>query len=539
MVNIDNKKKLLLKHLKKFVEKVKEIFKDIVGHFKTNLKIFKDSRLYLIIVFALLSLAIVYMYVWTSSFSVYSSDDFVHYALGIRSLPKFDINNNFTNGIEYAKWDFENLGGRYLSMFLQGLIGLNIYTKDLTGLRDIMMKNAILYFFSIYMFIFTLVSYIVINKKSLIEKLLVSTSVFFSFIFLFNVFKYYEEPFTWFPAAASYTIVISLFLISFSILLTFEKENKLYVDIIKMVITIPLAILSMGGNLSVVVFAFYICFLYVIYELYENKLNLKKTIIILTYLLFGIYNLTRPGNFNRREIFIDSIDIAEIFETTFLFINKRLGVINKGYLLIVFSLILGILVSYYIYRNVTVKSTYVILSAFLLLLPFVVTLPIAVGYSTEIPLFDRTNFMIDIGLVINYLNLAILFSGLILLLFDLIFKGTSNHIAIILFSLITIVILITARHIDKIDVRQIDAFDVTSDIINKKYENFYAEYNRMFEDLVKNQNKEVADIYHPDETVKPKHLMYYDGLQNDFYNMFYNIKKINVIEEKKGSSLHD
>ncbi|MBR1453589.1 MAG: hypothetical protein IJ593_02980, partial [Lachnospiraceae bacterium] len=190
MIKKTRKINVIAEKLKSSIEsidlsKIKTIVIDRVTKF---LKSFLDKRIYIIILFLIMTLAIVYEYNYVANYSVYSSDDFTHY-IQMGMAEGFNPDDNFNNGIAYVKWHLNVWGGVYFGMFLHGIIGVNNKVRDLAGLRFWMSVNVILYFASVFMFFISLVSNIIMKEKAFIEKLTVSSVLSFVFILLFNGFN--------------------------------------------------------------------------------------------------------------------------------------------------------------------------------------------------------------------------------------------------------------------------------------------------------------------------------------------------------------
>ncbi|MBR1453393.1 MAG: hypothetical protein IJ593_01930, partial [Lachnospiraceae bacterium] len=182
---------LKIKNISKNVKLGENLLK-VMDSFKVfgnnSLKTLLDKRIYIIIMFILMSLSIVAYHNYVANHSVYAADDFVHY-IQMRNVEGFNEDNNLGNGIAYARWHLNVWGGVYFGMFLHGAIGINNKVRDLTNLHFWMSVNVILYFASVFMFFISLVSNIIMKEKAFIEKLTVSSVLSFVFILLFNGFN--------------------------------------------------------------------------------------------------------------------------------------------------------------------------------------------------------------------------------------------------------------------------------------------------------------------------------------------------------------
>ena len=489
----------------------------------------KDKRFYFSIIFLFLAFDVIAIYVYTSSFSVYSGDDFIHYNIHIKGLSNFIVDNAFNNGIEYAKWDMANLGGRYFAMFMQAFVGISDNTTNLVGLSSIMKFNSKLYFFSIFFVIYSIMSNIVLNKNEFLDKILATSALFFSVVFLFNAFSYNKEVFTWLPGANSYTFPLSLFFISFGLLIyNLNKKNIFFI-----ILYIPIAILSMGGSLAIVCFGLFLVFLYLLYMLLYDKLSIRSILLIVLIFIFGIVNVSSPGNFKRRSLSMSSmmkentINIKEILNLDIKYLSERVGVINNKFLLMLLIVLLSAIVSYFIYKNINLDYKYIIICAVLIFLPFATAFPIALGYSSDQPMFDRICFIIDFSIIIYYICVFITIFGIISYIFNTFFKDNKYSNQIVILSLIVIISVISLSNVSKIKFDDFDTIDVLNDIQNNKYEIFYEEYNNMFRELYYNKGSDYAVIDYPLLSDRPKFLQY----DEDYHELFFNIKSINKIRK--------
>ena len=522
---------LKIKNISKNVKLGENLLK-VTDSFKVfgnnSLKTLLNKRIYIIIMFILMSLSIVAYHNYVANHSVYAADDFVHY-IQMRNVEGFNEDNNLGNGIAYARWHLNVWGGVYFGMFLHGAIGINNKVRDLTGLHFWMSVNVILYFASVFIFFISLVSNIIMKEKAFIEKLTVSSVLSFVFILLFNGFNFYEEPFTWFPAAASYSVGVSLFLLSFAIMMSFKFEKKvsnIVFNIVKFLLAALLAICSMGTSISVVMLGWILIFAYLIYAFVENKINIGNVLLSLVFIRFGLFNIMAPGNFARRETAKQGIDIKETLDTLMMFLKKRIDYINSRYLLIVCIILFSLIAAYFIYKNVKISKSYMIVSAFLFILPFAVTGPIAFGYSPDWELFDRNNYTIDMSIIINYINVVILLSSVIIYLIENLIRESKKVAAIVTFSLFVIVAIMSFKNFDKVNLYQFDGAVVLNDIINKKYQKFDEEYMLAFNELLENVGKDIAYIHYPNEKNKPEYLTYWPRL--DMYNEFFYNQQITM-----------
>ena len=509
--------------IKNIIRKFKDLY---LLRYKIK-NVLKDKRFYFSLIFLFVALDVVSIYLYTTKFSVYSGDDFVHFHYHIKTLPNYIVNNPIHNGIEYAKWDMANLGGRYFAMFMQAFLGITDSTKDLHRLSSIMKWNSILYFTSIFFVIYSIMSNIVLNKKEKLDKFLASSSMFFAITFLFNAFSYNREVFTWLPGANSYTFPLSLFFFALGLLI--YNLNK--TNIVLLILYIPIAALSMGGSLAIVCFGLFIVFVYLLYMLLYDKLSLRSILLIIVMFLFGVINVSSPGNFKRRSlnmsIFMreDTVDIKEILNLEIKFLSERVGAINNKFVLMILIILISALASYFIYKNVTLDYKYIILSAVMILLPFATAFPIALGYSEDQPMFDRICFIIDFSIILYYINTFISISGIFTCLFNIFLKDNKYSSQIVILSIIVIVSVLSLSNVSKINFDDIDTIDVLNDIQKNKYETFYKEYNDMFIELYYNKDLEHAVIDYPSLNVKPKYLQY----DEDYHEVFFNIKKIDKV----------
>ena len=512
---VKNKLKTInLQNCKKFIQNI----------LKCIYKFFTDRRLYITIVFVVLTLVIFYEHNYVAKYSVYSSDDFTHY-MQMTNVEGFNPDDNFHNGIAYSKWHCEVWGGVYFGMFLQGFLGINNKVRDLVSLRFWMQVNVALYFISTFIFIFSLISNVIMRDKPFLEKLSVASALNFVVILLINGFNFYDEPWSWFSAAVSYSVGISFLLISFAILMSIRFKKKILniiFNIIKILIAIPIAICSMGTSLAVVMMGFVFVAAFLIYAI---SLNIGHIVLSYAYIRSGIYNIMCPGNIARRGTAKQGIDIEETLNTLKIFLTKRIETINGKYIFVVCIILFSLLAAYFIYKNVQISRSYMLVSAFLLIMPFAVTGPIAVGYDPTWE-FNRTDFMMDMSLIINLINIVILLCGVIIYLFENLIKENEKIVPIVVFALFIIVGLRGIKNLEKVDFNQFDGITVFNDIFNEKYKKFDEEYKLAFSELFENSGKDVAVVHYPNEDEKPKFLLYYGVLDAYMYKWFFDVKDI-------------
>ena len=512
--------------------KIKEKLKDLLLIRYKIKSMLKDKRFYFSLIFLFIAFDVVSIYLYTVRFSVYSGDDFIHYHYHIKGLTKFIADNSFHNGIEYAKWDMANLGGRYFAMFMQAFLGITDNTKDLLKLSSVMIWNSRLYFLSLFFVIYSIISNIVLYKKEVLDKLLATSSMFFAIVFLFNAFSYNREVFTWLPGANSYTFPLSLFFFALGLLI-YNLNNK---NLVLLILYIPVAILSMGGSLAIVCFGLFLILIYLLYMILYDKLSIRSILLIVLMFVFGIINVSSPGNFKRRSLTMasfmrdDTVDLKEILNLDIKFISSRVEVINNKFILMLALFLISALVSYFIYKNISLDYKYVILSALMILLPFATAFPIALGYSNDQPMFDRICFIIDLSIILYYINTFVAICGIITCIFNIFLNDNKYSSQIVILSIIIIISVLSLSNVSKIKFDDVDTIDVLNDIQRNKYEIFYQEYNNMFRELYYNKGSEEVVIDYPDLSDKPKFLQY----DEDYHELFFSIKRI--IKNRKSLS---
>lgn len=501
--------------IKKFLEILRILYKKINSIF--------DRRVFIALIFAILSFGIIHIYLQAAKGTVYAGDDFVHYKMSITTMPNYDSNDLFKTSVEYAKLDCASLGGRYFAMFLQSYLGINYNIKNLVKLKTIMHYNALLYFIGMFMLIYSIISNIVLKDKKIIDKILAALSVNLAFIFYYFAY-FHTEVFAWFSGAVSYTVPAFLFTISLSLsLFSLRKANK--ANLIALIVSIPLAMASMGGTLAVVGLAYGICTLLLAYALINRKLTWRFFISLATVYIFGAVNMMQPGNSNRRFIYLQTEDvlIKYTFDVLMNMIRTRLDIILNNWTYIIVFLALAVIASYFIYKNVDINVSYFAIALLTIFLPIATTLPIAVGYGSGQPMFDRINFIIDLSIIITFLSMLILACGAVCYILGSIFSRgiVVNQISVLIILLIVMFFFI--QKISLVDSQSLDGFKILDDIQLKKYEKFDEEYTTMFNELYENMGKQWANIHYP--KAAPKFVFFID----QYHNEYFGINKITKV----------
>ena len=529
-------KNKIKENYKKIVEKIKEVSHHTLSKIrqidtKPFFDLLHEKYFYLnvALLFAIIIIAGIYVYV--AKHSVYSSDDFSHFT-NIRLMQGYKKDDSFNNGIIYALWHCKVWGGVYFGMFLQGFMGINEKTQNLESLRQVMAANAFIYFVSIAAFVYSFVYNIVLPTYKKIEKFTVATVICFVFVFLFHGFNFYDEPWTWFPAATSYSVGLALFFISFAIVMSIKYDNtknSQKINIIKSVICVPIIICAMGASVAVVMIVYMFVFAYFIYIVYCKKINIINTLLLLLYIVFGAVNILMPGNMSRRKMIDTNVNIEEILNITIGYIKERLDYISGRYLMVIMIIMFSAFAAYFIYKYIRLNKIHMIISTFMLLAPFAVAAPIAFGYSNVYTLFNREHFVIDIMIIINFINLVILLCGVIIYLFENLLNEKKEIVYITTFSIMILTALMGIKNIDKIDIKNMDIAIVIKDIVIDRYKIFDEEYDEAFRVLCENKGKDVVKVKFPSMQNKPTFLLYYPEMQ--MYNVFFENKKIENINK--------
>lgn len=484
-----------------------------------------DGRILIVLILVVLACGMIYPHLRGAKATVYAGDDFIHFKLHISAMDNYDPDDLFKTSVEYAKFDCEHLGGRYSAMFLQSYLGINYKIRDLVKLRKVMSYSVLLYFLGIFMFIYSLMHNLVLKDKKIIDKLLAALATFLPIAF-YHFAYFHKEVFAWFPGAMSYIVPIILSTISLSFSLFSLRKINIF-NIILLVVSLPLAAASMGGTLAAVCLIYGICTLILVYTIVNRKLTLRLFISLATFYIFGIVNAMQPGNRNRRLVYMESeeILIKENFDTLLNMIRIRLDFIQSNYAFVIFFVALAVIASYFIFKNVNLNVSYASLALLSVFMPFASTLPIAIGYGTVIPLFDRTDFMIDLGIIIAFLNLIILACGIVSYLFGSILSRNmiANQISIL--AVLLLVVFMVVKNAPLITSDAFDSFAILDNMQQKRYEAFDEKYMTMFSELYEHMGEEKANIHYPkDEEVPP--LVFFTDLYHKEYFDIKNIKKV-------------
>lgn len=511
-------------------------------YIKTNFKYMVGILILLFCIFIILKI-----YYQTVRYSVVTLDDFIHYN-GYNIIYPNDNFDLLNIAKKYALWDMLNLGGRYFTMFIQMLLGPNPYTDIVKKNSLVMVLNMYLYFSSLYVFIFTLVSKLIIKKSEMIKKIFISLLLYLSMLILHNVYHFYYEIFMWFSGATSYSIPFALLLLSLSFFIIYiETDKKIkYLFIIPTIIT---SIAALGGSISVLCVAFVMILSLFVYVIINKKIDIINLGLFFNYLTFALINICAPGNFIRLDVIINDEHLpAKIFDPERIIIiinelNKMLfdnwNRLFDKFAFIFILLTLTCFVGYWLSKNINtsecIKTFFTILP--LAIMPNIVCLSFAIGYQDKIELFDRCFFLIDF---------SIIFSLIVILSFAfvLIFNFVNTEISIKLFQLLIIIIIVLnafivncnkENGIEYKDVNKIQLITVAIDNSLNKYKDYYDEYKKVVETLRRNSGNDNVKIKNIDNDKAPIYFMkFQDGLHrphlSNYVAYFYNIKQM-ILEE--------
>lgn len=517
-------------------------------YIKSNIKMIIGSLILIIIIFYILNI-----YYSVVKYSVNTLDDFIHYT-SFKYLYEdrnFDL---FDFAKKYAIWDCVNLGGRYFTMFIQILLGPNPYTDIIKKNEIVMAFNMFLYFFSNYIFISTIVFKIILKNSTFINKLFISLLIFLGMLILHNSYQFYYEIFTWFSAATSYSIPLSLLLLSISFFIILIESNSKF----KLLWVIPISICSicaLGGSLSVLMIAFILMLSLLVYILINQKITIVNIGILFHFFCFALINVRSPGNYHRlsyilerdisttNELF-DPNRILIVLNTVSKFLTERyiylFGKFNFIVLLLLISCVLGFMLN-----NMTDKINY--FKTFMVILPLIflayfVCISFASGYQDKLGVTDRCYFVIDFSII--FTMLIVLTYGFILIynIFQMSKRSIICELIIIMIIVFNLFFMTTMKtENNEKDINKIELITVAIDSALNKYEKYHKKYIDTINVLTENKGKNIAKIKYIDnnEDDAPKYLMKFcDGKHlpffasdNDYLTLFYDIDDIIVLEK--------
>lgn len=527
------------------IKKLSNLLKTVIN----NIYVFFSKNLFKILIMLFLciaSIVIIYTYFHTAKYSYVLEDDFIHLMQYTEIPNNIDSHNILLEGIKYAKHQYKIWNGNYFSNFLIILLGIYGKTDILLFNQFALVFNVVLFFISIYFFIYALISALVLKEKKIIDKILVSLYLFCLINISCFAFLLYTDIFSWISGATSYSFPLSLFLISFGILILSNGIKNLVIKIVLFIFSSLIGILSVGGSLEITAFAGTFVFSYMIYcFVKKEKISIFSLLTIVIYLIFAIVNIKAPGNFARidkmasyfnNEAKAFSSGLNGIIKYLFDAITLRLDVIRDNYLQINFIMIASLLFGYIIYflKSEKLSRGYYISFFTFIFSPIIIFTPVAICYTNSETFFmpDRVCMALDISIILIYTNLFFIIGYNVTYVIDIISKkiGISKYffecLPIVLILFLTFNVVYNKKSISSFE--ECSAINIYNNIFENKYKVGFEKYSKLLNELEKQKDVDVAYISNenvPDELTGIKPFLLENNLGLNFY---YNIGGIRI-----------
>lgn len=335
-----------------------------------------------------------------SAFVFFRADDF---AEGI--LTASDRNNNFIElfwkSILYAKEIYFTWMGTYFSKFMQMLLHPVNTGKGLMQLRLVMVGNTILFLASFGLFLYALV------KENVEKRHLRIWLVTCGYIGMLGFQTWYEALY-WYSGALCYSLPISIFFLAFFIILLEKKESK-----IRNIIIGILLFCGAGGNLAVVGVGCWLLIIVIFMKVFRQKFKWKYLILFGVTLVGAFINVAAPGNYVRQMSHDSGVHYIRAVVWSFDFMVRNIQWLfleTPFLLLVIIAFLIGVIEG----RNKKLDGAYVkIMMALNIVAPWIVGYPICLGYSANVGLKNRCQFVIICVIVLCVINSAVLLGEII------------------------------------------------------------------------------------------------------------------------------
>jgi hypothetical protein len=436
--------------------------------------------------------------VWTSSYSVFSGDDFA--VLDFTEDLDHNVWTSVEVGFENAAHFYMQWQGTWFGAFLGAAIN-PVWQYGLGQLRWVMAINSSLFWGALLFFVFCALKNMGLKANGI--TLVIATSIIFSLC----AYETYPEIFFWFSGATVYGVPMSCLLLGLALYIGLANNSSKIVAIVAAL----LVLLGMGGTLVVAGTGCYAALLLLLYDCIEKKkIASSKLIVFITMMLGALINALAPGNFKRHDTIDDSgLHITKAVISAFSITSNR-WVTLLGYnflLLIMVVFACGIITK----RRKQTKLLSVVFSALGLLTPVVASFPYALGTQHLIPA-NRVAFIIDLGIILS----TFLFSFLVGNSLATAMSYKLNTIAIT----IVIVTMFFYCKYDGYGLSDFKTFELTRLHNADVFENHYNAHVRFY-DWLKGQEGE-------DVIVTPEHCPY--GIDN-VYNLYISIDADNWVNK--------
>ena len=428
-----------------------------------------------------------------SAYTVLVSDDFWHaHTTGV-------IGAGFWEQIKaawnYNAYMYKNHQGAYSLFFLALFNPVSFHSFAL--LRVIMIMNALLFFFSVY-----LLTAAVFNRLVKEKNRTLFLTILFGVVFVMTQYDAFAETFYWYTGATNYSMPVSLMNIAFVMglkLLDGDKDKWT----IRVISGAVLSFLAAGGVLPIGGTMCYVLLLMLLYQwLDKKKINTGVVLIFAASFAGTLLNVASPGyriregieSASERSLTGTVIYTIQVFwdNLEWLFCNK-----NFGLVFLVFVLCGAFLIG----KLVINKKAYLTVSFLAVIVPFITIFPVVYGYNVRwMP--NRCVFITIFAIDLVFGNLAAVLGYSV---WSAIRSSKLKVPAMALFTVLFAVLAITTQY---------QPWEYTVAKINKQlFDGQYQEYHRemveMFEDFDNHQGEDlVLDVY-----------TYPEGMRN-FYAFF-------------------
>lgn len=370
------------------------------GDMETKYKSYRNALI--IVLNCLAILFMVYVVTASAGYTVFVGDDFTNSVrIGAFRAPFFKY---LAASLYYMKDMYYDWQGTYFAMFIQALLSpLNNF--GMMQLKIVMILNALLFFGSLFGMVWTVLGFVLREKRELPVRLTVFTVILFAILDA-NVFT---EIFFWYCGAAAYAIPFSFILLS---VMFFFKLNDMRYSIKKQMLfcvcSSALLFLASGGPLAVTGIGCYVVLLLTVgFYLLSKKFSVRNIIVIAAGVLGALINVIAPGNFARHEYgngeswkLLQSVKwaVKNVLEEA-----ERLTKETLFGIMLIAMLMVGIYLAERLREHFT---AYGIVSILAMGAGFVTAFPVALGYGG--PYFpNRCYFLLDVTLVLSLFNFAV------------------------------------------------------------------------------------------------------------------------------------
>ncbi|WP_027216049.1 DUF6056 family protein [Butyrivibrio fibrisolvens] len=437
----------------------------------------------------LLTIYMIGVLVWSSSFSVFEGDDFgvISFVSSTNSSAWTCFKAGFVSVAHfYTEWQ-----GTYLSAFLVTAIN-PIAQHGLGQLRLVMAINSLLFFCTLIFFILNAL------KKMNLKFSAVTAIIITSIVFSICGYETYPEIFFWFTGATGYSFPLSFLLISLGVYIRLSDSDKKIR--ISTIVAAVCGVLGMGGALVISGMGCFVALLVLLYELIDKRISKNKLVVFISMLIGALINALAPGNFVRQANTDGAkLSIFGAIVKAFVFTIDRWQVL-LGYnflLLLIIVFLCGLVV-----RNKDSKINFIKVGFSLLglLTPIVSAFPYALGTGGE-GIADRCAFVFDLGIILSSFFCCFLFGNIVAMVTE--YRFNKYIIVVVL-----IISVIYCKY-DGYGVYDCKTYELTKMNISGDLYNHYRAHVNFYEWLRTQEGEDVA--------ITPEHCPY--GIDN-VHNLF-------------------